>query len=330
MITARKYQPCDKKEWDKFVRYSNNGTIFNYRDFLNYHLTRNFLDHSLIFQKNHNIIGLFPAAEIQEGHQKVLFSHPGASFGGFIVNRISYSDADELLLSFEAYCRKEKFQRTFFVPTPSIYFREPDETLEYALLWRNFKVEENYISSVIDTTGDLPGKLSVIYRKKNRSSTYYDRLIEENDLHLEWNKDYAQFYPILLENKKRHSSVPTHTLEELQKLNALFPAGFHLLMLYAGKTPIGGTLNFVANDRVAIIFYNMIDYRYSQFQPATLQIIETIKWAYQQGFSSLDFGVSQDPRADNPLTPSKKLIRFKEELSSRGMLRKAFSKSYPV
>ncbi|NOZ07540.1 MAG: GNAT family N-acetyltransferase [FCB group bacterium] len=328
MITARKYQPCDKQEWDRFVRDSNNGTIFNYRNFLNYHLTRNFRDHSLIFQKNHNIIGVFPAAEVEEENQKILFSHPGASFGGFIVNRISYSDMDELLISFETYCHRENFNRTFFIPTPSIYFREPDDTLEYALLWRNFTVAENYISSVIDTTGDLSEKLTAIYRKKNRSSTYYDRLVEKNDLRLEWNKDYKQFYPILLENKKRHASLPTHTLEELQKLNDLFPESFHLLMVYAGKTPIGGTLNFVANDRVAIIFYNMIDYRYSRFQPATLQVIETIKWAYRLGFRSLDFGVSQDPHADNPLTPSKKLIRFKEELTSRGMLRKAFTKTF--
>ncbi len=328
MITTRKYQPGDKNEWDNFVRKSNNGTLFNYRDFLNYHLERKFRDHSLILKKNHNIIGLFPAAEIENQQHRILFSHPGTSFGGFIVARISYSDADELLHSFEAYCRKEKFHSTFLVPTPPIYLREPDETMEYALLWKKFQIAENYISNVIDLDGDLDRKLSAIYRKKNRSRTYYAKLVERNDLHLEWNKDYENFYPILLENKKRHNSLPTHSLEELLKLDKLFPDSFHLLMLYCGKTPIGGTLNFVANTRTAIIFYNMIDYRYARFQPATLQVIETIKWASCKGFQSLDFGVSQDPAAEDPLTPSKKLIRFKEELTSRGMLRKAFVKNF--
>lgn len=328
MISIRKYQPEDQTQWDAFVQTSNNGTLFSMRDFLNYHIDRNFEDHSLIIEKNSNIIALFPASVIKENKKQILFSHPGASFGGFILNRISYSDSEAVIQAFERYCRQLEFNSTFFVPAPSVYSEYCDDTFEYALSWRHFQIAENYISSIIEIEENLETQLAAIYRNKNRSQTYFQNIIDENQIRLEWNTDFDSFYPILVENKKKHDSKPTHTLEELIKLQRIFPDHFHLLMMYKGDQAVGGTLNFVANDRLAIIFYNMIDYKFSDLQPATIQVIETIKWAKQMGFRMLDFGVSQDPKAENPLTPSKPLIRFKEELTSRSVIRKAFVKEF--
>ena len=68
---------------------------------------------------------------------------------------------------------------------------------------------------------------------------------------------------------------------------------FYLLILYYKDIPIGGTFNIVANKRVGIIFYNMINYKYDHYNPATYQIYETIKWGQKIGLKYLDFGVSQ-------------------------------------
>ena len=55
IITIRKYEISLQKEWDKFVKSSDNGTIFHERDFLTYHIGREFIDHSLLFyQKKRN------------------------------------------------------------------------------------------------------------------------------------------------------------------------------------------------------------------------------------------------------------------------------------
>jgi hypothetical protein len=47
-----------------------------------------------------------------------------------------------------------------------------------------------------------------------------------------------------------------------------------------------------------------------------------------KSFKYLDFVVSQDPRAENPLTPQSSLIRFKEEFGSFGLVRKVYQKDY--
>ena len=69
--------------WDNFINSSNNGTLFHYRAFLNYHENVKFNDHSLFFYKNNKLIALLPAAI----KNNVFHSHPGISFGGFIYQK---------------------------------------------------------------------------------------------------------------------------------------------------------------------------------------------------------------------------------------------------
>ena len=324
-ISVRKYQQSDKKKWDTFVKQSNNGTIFHLRDFLCYHIDREFIDHSLIFEENGNIIAIFSAAEIINNNKRILYSHPGASFGGFVFQKLSYQKADDIINTFGEYCEKNNFNETFFVPTPRIYYQDYCETFEYALHWNNFETAEYYISSAINTSGSLDETLQQVQKRKRR---YINNTLANSDFRFEWNKNYDDYYPILMDNKAKHGVKPTHTLEELLKLDSLFPDKFHLLMLYYQDKPIGGTLNFVANTKTAVIFYNMIDYEFKSLQPATLQIFETMNWAKEYGLSYLDFGVSQLPQHENPLTPNPSLIKFKEQFGSRGMIRKAIRKSF--
>jgi len=320
-----RYTPDQQDQWDRFVNDSNNGNLFHYRHFLTYHIGRTFNDHSLIFKKKNRIVALFPAAERMLDGEKVLHSHPGASYGGFVFEQLGYGDTDEVLELFESYCREQGFQRVFYIPTPALYFKHYDETMEYAQLWKKFNVVEDYISSFIDLSGNQE---DVFNRMNKRKRRYVRQLQESPDLKLEWNKKYDEYYPILVRNKAKHKVTPTHSLEELKKLDRLFPGQLNLLMCYYKGKPIGGTLNFTANSRVVIIFYNMTDDNYPELQPASLQIWETMRWAHDAGFKYLDFGVSQLPLAENPLTPSKSLILFKEHFGSRNMIRKAMGKQF--
>ena len=71
-ITVRKYTQSDEKVWDEFIHSSSNGTIFQLRSFLSYHIDCKFDDHSLIFEKKGRIISLFPAAIIQDDENNIL------------------------------------------------------------------------------------------------------------------------------------------------------------------------------------------------------------------------------------------------------------------
>ena len=324
-MNISRYQTDQQEQWDRFVKKSNNGNLFHYRNFLTYHIGRTFTDHSLIFRKKDSIVALFPAAEVTNNGKKILYSHPGASYGGFVFARLGFDEADEVIGLFEDYCRSQGFHKTFFIPTPALYFENYDETMEYALRWRNYNTVENYISSFID----LSGSEEEIFNRMDKRKRRYVRNLNTNPaIRLEWNKNFTEYYPILVKNKAKHGIKPTHSLVELEKLDRLFPGQLNLLMCYHQDKPIGGTLNFTANSRVVIIFYNMMDDKFQALQPASIQIWETMRWAHQAGFRYLDFGVSQLPLAANPLTPSKSLILFKEHFGSRNMIRKALEKSF--
>ena len=321
-ITVRKFTANDTKDWDDFVKRSNNGTLFHLRSFLSYHIDRKFTDHSLLFEKNGELIVLFPATFEKKDGKNILYSHPGASFGGFVFQNLSFEDANMLVKTIEEYSKQNKFEKIFFVDTPAIYHNQLNETLEYLLHWYNYKIEEYYISSMIDISQHA-NSIDHLHSRKKR---YVKNYLEDATLTIKWEDNFDQFYPILLENKKKHNVTPTHSLEELKRLNELHPQSLHLLLLFKKNIIIGGTLNFIVNRNCGMIFYNMINYDYINLQPATIQIFESINWAKKHNLNYLDLGVSQQPKAENPLTPHPSLINFKEQLGATTIIRKAFQK----
>ena len=161
-IAVRQYKPSDKKAWDDFVHSSLNGTIFHLRTFLSYHIDRQFDDHSLIFEKQGDIIAVFPAANITKDNKNILYSHPGASFGGFVYNHLSYEDADMIVQIIKKYCIQNSFYKIFFIPPPAIYSEKINDTLEYLLYWHKYCVPEYYISSMVDIrSGKAPSLLLI-------------------------------------------------------------------------------------------------------------------------------------------------------------------------
>ena len=322
-ITIKRYTPIDSQKWDSFVQSSNNGTIFHYRSFLTYHIDRKFEDHALIFEKKGKIIAILSAAEVMDGEKKILYSHPGATFGGFVYEDLLFEDANNIVNLLIEYCRKTNYTSIFLVQAPQLYNSNNNETLEYALHWQGFTTEETYFSSFIDLTSENEA-INLVSSRKRR---YLKKTPTNEKLRFEWNGNLDDFYPILCENKKKHGSQPTHSKVELIKLMNLMPEKFHLLMMYKEDKPIGGTFNIIANSQVGIIFYNMINYEFEEFNPASFQILETMKWAKVNNLKYLDFGVSQLPKAENPLSPSPNLIRFKEQFSAKGMLRLAHRKN---
>ena len=319
-ITIKRYQKNLESEWDKFVLNSNNGTLFHYRNFLNYHQKRSFCDHSLLFYWKNKLCAILPAAEDITNGKKIYYSHPGASFGGMVYEKPSFEIFQQIILSFEEYLKENQFNEIFLVQTPVLYGEFFDESIDYLLRWNKYKTDEMYISSTIDLSGNPHDRLN------SRKQRYLNKLDLSENFRLEWNDDYESFYPILVENKAKHGVTPTHSLNELLDLKKRFPDLLSLLMLYENNIPIGGTLNFTANNKVAIIFYNMIRHEFANKQPSLIQISETIRWAKESGFKWLDFGVSQKSDGTHLLAPHLSLIKFKEQFGATGMIRRAYRK----
>ena len=98
MIEYKIYSNNERDLWNKFVDNAKDSTIFQSQIFLAYHLQRNFSNHSLMFYKNKILIGIFTGSSMTNANgEKILFSHPGASFGGIIQNTSSLSDTLEMI-----------------------------------------------------------------------------------------------------------------------------------------------------------------------------------------------------------------------------------------
>ena len=295
--------------WDKYIQKSNNGTIFHLRKFLSYHQERNFNDCSLIFYEKENIKALFSGAVINN----CLYSHPGASFGGFVYNDISFQSSKEMLDLLIEYANHKKLTEIIIIPPPFIYYKLYNEAMEYCLYYKGFNIEEYYISSFVDLRNNITNQIH------NRKKRYIKKI--ENKIVVKESNDLNVFYPILLDNKSRHKTKPTHTLEELKILMSNFPNDIKLLLSYYDNKVIGGALNFITNNNTCILFYNMIDYEYKDLQTASLQIYESLKWAKNLGLNYLDIGVSQLYESDK-IIPHESLINFKEQFGAKAMIRK--------
>ena len=305
-----KYQEIEhKKVWDQFVLSANNGTIFHLREFLSYHKKRKFDDASFIFYDKNNIKSVFTGAIINN----TLYSHPGASFGGFVSNTMSFKSYSEMVALLINYAKTKNLEKIIIIPPPFIYYTYYNEAMEYALYNQNFEVVEYYISSFIPLDKDF--KKHVHTRKKR----YIKKMMPEVEIKI--SADIDSFYPILINNKAKHKVEPTHTLTELKVLMKKFPEKIKLLLSYKNNTVIGGALNFITNKNTSILFYNMIDYDYQDLQIGSLQIYQSLKWAKENKLNYLDIGVSQLYKK-NIIVPHNSLIHFKEQFGAQAMIRK--------
>ena len=325
MIIIKQYKEKDKKDWNKFLSTSNNGTIFQNKTFLDYHITRSFNDYSLIIKKQNKIIALLPAAIIKKRNNLFLHSHPGASYGGLVTKpRTTFTQLNDIINALDKYCLKHKFSSLLLINTPNIYNININNNLDYLLHWNGYKQTELYISHIIYL--NLVTKLEGLLNK--RKQRYLSKIKKSQKYKFKLSNQFKEFYPILLKSKKRHKTIPTHTLEELIKLKKLLPDKIQLYLTYYNNNIIGGSLLFFANKNVSLVFYNVVLNKYKNTQLSMFQLFKCMELSKQLGYNILDLGVSHNPEKKNPLSPKISLIQFKEQLGAQGVLRKVYKKEY--
>ena len=302
-----------KEKWDRFVLKSNNGTMFHLQKFFDYHKPGKFKFDHLIFIDKNNIVALLPGA-IRNG---VFESPVGASYGSIVTGDIKFEEALEIVSTLIEWARKEGLKEIMLTPAPMVYEKWQNQNLDFAMLWLGFSYCLHYISSAIklDPLTDIIQRFSPTIRRNVRMS------LKNPDIRVEINERYDEFYPILLDNKARHNVKPTHSLEDLLKLTELLPDNLKLFMVYYKDKPIAGSSMFFANETVAICFYNMLIYEYEHLKPIQRVMYEVVKYCTENGYNYVDIGVSQDTKAENPMTPSRSLIMFKEKFDAKTIMR---------
>jgi hypothetical protein len=313
-ITISPYQPTFHEEWDRYVRQSNNGTLFHLRRFLSYHPEGRFRDHSLVFIGPKGLLALFPAAEIDDGEQRSLVSHPGASYGGLITPiGLSFQNSYDLVQGLIDYARQQEFQRISLTLPPTIYNRRLSNYVDFALLQHGFRYQRREVSSILYLEKSPEENLAKFTDASRRAV----RKGQQSGIDVRFSDEFDQYYDILLHNlKRRHNVQPAHTLEELLQLRGLFPDEIHLLAAYLGDRMTAGITIFDANPDVTLAFYISHDEAYQQYRAVNLLFYQMICWAAEKGFRYLDFGIFTVL-----MEPNLGLARFKESFGASGMFR---------
>jgi lipid II:glycine glycyltransferase (peptidoglycan interpeptide bridge formation enzyme) len=184
--------------------------------------------------------------------------------------------------------------------------------------YNHFIVLSSLFSSIID--------FSKVRSKEDLSRNTRHKINKaiNKGVRVEENSNFDEFYPILLKNKEKFGVTPTHTLDELKKIDRLLPGMMTLFMAYFENRPIAGELLFTCNKQCVLNFYTMHLYDFHNLFPVNYLIEHSIRWCCQKGIRYFDYGVSADTFSIDPMEPSWSLIEFKESMGANGCQRKTY------
>lgn len=316
-IELIRYDPTLAQEWDLFIEQANNGTIFHKRAFLNYHPPDRFIDDSLLFYKEGRLLSVLPAARRHGDQEKILVSHPGASFGSFVVrNNLSLRDADSLIRLLKKYADSEHYGGLDLTLPPVVYLHRPSNYIDFALYQAGFRYRKREVSSVIPLDVAEEQVLDLFKPEARRAV----RRAQKLGVAVKQDTDFAAFYAILQKNlRMRHNVVPTHTLEELLEISHIFPEAVKLFAAYAENRMVAGIVLFSANRKTTLAFYISHDETCQQYRAVNLLFYEVFRWCIRHGYNFLDFGIFTLNMA-----PNWGLARFKESFGAQGVFRDSF------
>jgi len=294
---------------------ADNGTIFHLQRFFDYHPSDRFTHHHLIFRREGKIFALFPAA--LQGD--VLSSHPGASYGGFVVKRgLGIREALGLVRGLLEYAQDQGIKGIKLTIPPLIYWNHQNNYLDFALLRNGFGYEKRELTSVIGLTYKSEEEILTTFKNEARTAV---RKAQKSGVLVTESDDLPAFYQILKRNLwLRHNVTPTHSLDELILLKKLFPKRIKLFSAFYQRRQVAGVVLFVCNQKVVLAFYISHDQDYQHLRSVNLLFYESLRWAWKEGFQWLDLGTFT-----LNMEPNLGLGRFKENFGAQGYFRDTLS-----
>ena len=304
------------EEWDAFVRRSDNGSIFHERAFLAYHPADRFTDHSLLVRVKGNVRALFPAIEWQIDKDKTLYSHRGASYGGFVYDDLSLESAIDYIRALKRYAEREGFSRIILTPPPALYAERPTNYVDYALLREGFRYQKRELTAIAPVPSS-ENDILTLWKQEARTAM---RKAQKSGVSVRLSKDYEAYFEILSHNLlMRHGVTPTHSLKELQYLAQAFPERIELWAAYWGETMIAGVVNFLANERATLAFYISDNKEHQDLRALNLVFYEIFRQCAERGVRYYDFGTFT-----LNMQPNMGLGKFKETFGAQGLFRDTF------
>lgn len=308
-----------RKLWDDFVDDSNNGTIFHKQKFLSYHKDKfKVNEHSLLFYQGKKLISVLPLAIFESEGKKVAKSPYGASFGGFVYNKVTYSNVSKIIRTFKEYAIENNFAQIIITLPPLIYHKKFETYQDFCLLKENFKLTNRDLTNIISLQNFKPENIFKEYRSSCVSEV--QKAVKSGINFVEEGNVIKPFHDILCETLNAHSARPTHDYEELCLLKNLFPEKIIQFSAYLKDEITGGALGIIANKSVLLYFYVCVKKEYLRFGINNLLYHNCISWAAKKGFKFFDTGTSS-----MNMVPKEGLLFFKENFGGTAIFRDTYT-----
>lgn len=250
-----------------------------YRDYMDYH-SESFKDHSLmIYNSKDKLIALLPANKVD----RVIHSHQGLTFGGFIVDdKIKTTEMLEVFITVKSFLRDAGIEKLIYKCIPYIYHDKPSEEDRYALFVNDASLVRRDVTSTIDLYE--PPR----YSKGRKWSI--NKAKKENILVCE-SSDYAAFWE-LLETvlQENHSAKPVHTLDEIKLLASRFPNNIRLFLAKKDSVILSGAIIY-ENKNIAHTQY-LANSNEGRDVGALDLIVDYLLTEYYKDKRYFDFGIS--------------------------------------
>ena len=314
MIRVIPYEKKYYTRWNNFIDKSLNGTLFHRLDFLDYHGEKfKQEEHHLMILKGEEIFGVLPAVK----RDNSLISPYGSSFGGVAVSKkCSLSNAISLADTLKEYFIKAGLNTVEIVTPPDHYYVEQNHNLSFALERIGFKRVFSEIFNVIE----LPKTEEEFWKHKYqpRGRTTFRK--HADDFSVYANVRLDDFYPILLEDKIRHKSKPTHTKAELEYLIKKFPDKIWFDIAVHKNGSRVGICYFKPTPSTVLTFYMAQETNALRLNGKNVLVDFGIRKAIHEGIKFFDFGGSTIGYEIQNIG----VANFKETFGAIGALRKKY------
>ena len=238
---------------DKNIDFTNIDNLFGNPYFLNYH--KKIVCSYLLIELQNELVGYLPYTK-KDG---VIFSHGGATYGGFIqILDLNETEIEYIFKNIKKFLISSNFKKLIIRFLPNLFWNNNKSlnTFFYKNMITKFSEDEFYIP----LKKDLFDINSSGFRRNHIRDIKRFHEVPSKIIECDTRESIIAFHEILTNNLKKHEVRPTHTLEELFWLKSNLSNKIKINLLKDIEYFAGITL-FEINKSTDYVMYGSLNYK---------------------------------------------------------------------
>ncbi|CAM3522704.1 GNAT family N-acetyltransferase [Flavobacterium saliperosum] len=266
---------------------------------MEYHSDR-FEDFSLLVLDGTKLVCVLPAN--RKGDE--IFSHQGLTYGGFVTQEKLKSEAVSAVVdAVIAFLREQQFKNLFLKQLPTFYASGGKQQTDWFLFQRGAVLYRKDMNLAVN----LNQPLTI-----SKSKLKHFRRVSEFDLSYKQTDDFASFWNLVLLPRlsEKYDVKPVHSLEEIEKLQRIFPQQIKQFSVYHHDEIVAGITVF-ESDWVVKSQYGATTKLGEQLRALDYLFIHLLEHYQKRGKHFFDMGTVHENGGQNV---NWGLLNQKEEL----------------